>query len=37
MMRWKSQADAAANAVSLAKDEVMERKKELGRHQGEDG
>jgi hypothetical protein len=29
MMRWKSQADAAANAVSLAKDEVMERKKEL--------
>ena len=28
MMRWKSQ-DAAANAVSLAKDEVMERKKEL--------
>jgi len=29
MMRWKSQADAAANAVSLAKDEVMERKREL--------
>ena len=29
MMRRKSQADAAANAVSLAKDEVMERKKEL--------
>lgn len=29
MMRWKAQADAAANAVSLAKDEVMERKREL--------
>ena len=29
MMRWKQQADAAANAVSSAKDEVMERKREL--------
>ena len=29
MMRWKSQADAAANAVSLAKDEVMERQRRL--------
>ena len=37
MMRWKSQADAAANAVSLAKDEVMERKRELDIYQGEDG
>ena len=29
MMRWKSQADAAARAVSTAKDEVLERKREL--------
>ena len=29
MMRWKVQADAAAHAVSVAKDEVMERKREL--------
>ena len=29
MMRWKGQADAAATAVSMAKDEVLERKREL--------
>ena len=29
MVRWKAQADQAASAVREAKDEVMERKREL--------